>query len=154
MKRLMLLFITLFPVALFAGSTAAHDSKIFVEEPWARASIGTSRPTAAFMTIRNPSGNGDRLIKVSTPAAGLVELHQTRIKDGHAKMVKLHGITIPARGTVVLKPSSYHIMLMKLKSPIVKGTKLPLILTFEHGGTISVDAIVMGPGSGGHKHHH
>lgn len=133
---------------------SAHDSKVTIEKPWARASIGTSRPTAAFMTIRNPSDSADRLIKVSTPVAGMAEIHQTKIKDGQAVMMKVEGVTIPARGMAMLKPGGYHIMLMRLKAPVVKGTKVPLTLTFEHGGTIKVDAMVMSPGSGGHKHHH
>lgn len=153
MKIFSIALLASLPFAAAIAPASAHDSKISIEKPWARASIGTSRPTAAFMTIRNPSNSTDRLVKVSTPIAGVAEIHQTRIKDGQAVMMKLEGLTIPARGMVMLKPGGYHIMLMRLKAPVVKGTKLPLTLTFEHGGTITVDARVMSPGAGGHEHH-
>ena len=149
-----LLIAALLPITLAAAPAAADDAKIEVHEHWARASIGTSRPTAAFMTIVNKSKSPDRLVAASSPAADRVEIHRTVIENGRGRMIKMEAITIPAGGKVTLKPGSYHIMLMQLKRPIEKGTRLPLILVFERAGRVAVEAPVRAPGASGMKHHH
>jgi copper(I)-binding protein len=50
---------------------------------------------------------------------------------------------------VTLGPSGFHIMLTGLKGPLVKGTRVPLTLTFEHAGSIDVQADVEAIGSPG-----
>ena len=48
--------------------------------------------------------------------------------------MKMHalkdGLEIPAGKTVELKPGSYHVMLMDLKTPLVKNTTIPVTLVF------------------------
>lgn len=149
-----LLIAALLPAALSTAPAIANDTKIEVHDHWARASIGTSRPTAAFMVIVNKSKEPDRLLSARSPAAGRVEVHRTVIENGRGRMIKLETLTIPAGGKVTLKPGGHHIMLMQLKRPIEKGTKLPLVLVFEHAGTIAVEAPVRAPGASGMKHHH
>jgi copper(I)-binding protein len=41
------------------------------------------------------------------------------------------GLALPARQTVELKPSGYHVMLMDLKQPLAKGATVPMTLRFE-----------------------
>jgi copper(I)-binding protein len=67
------------------------------------------------------------------------------------------GLSIPAGQSVTLAPGGYHIMLMELKSPLKRGGKVPVMLTFEKAGDIkvvfdvqSIDA--MGPPSGQMDH--
>lgn len=154
MKPMKLILVGLLPFAAVASPSYAEDAKLSIEKPWARASIGTSRPTAAFLTIVNRASAPDRLLGVSSPAAARVEVHRTEIKDGSATMMKVEGVVVPAGGTVEFKPGSYHIMLMKLTAQVTKGTRLPLTLTFERAGRIAVEAKVMGPGSSGPGHRH
>ena len=49
-------------------------------------------------------------------------------------VMKMHalqeGLEIPAGKTVELKPGSYHVMLMDLKSPLIKDTMIPVTLVF------------------------
>ena len=149
-------FIALFALAALllgaAPATADSATSITVKQPWVRASVGISGPTAAFMTIANGGSQADRLLKVQTDAADRVELHRTVMKNGMAMMMKQDGIAVPAGGSVTLKPGDFHVMIMKLKRPIVKGTVLRLVLTFEKAGDIAVDAKVLGHGSRGMMH--
>jgi copper(I)-binding protein len=67
-----------FSVLLAAGlPVLAQNAKIDVAEPWARATIGQSRNTAAYMKLTNRGPEADRLVEASTPIAGKVELHTT-----------------------------------------------------------------------------
>jgi periplasmic copper chaperone A len=61
------------------------------------------------------------------------------------------GLSIPAGGSVVLKPGSYHVMLIGLKKALTAGEKFPLTLTFEKAGTISVTVPVQAMGATGDK---
>ena len=48
--------------------------------------------------------------------------------------MKMHamkdGLEIPAGKTIELKPGSYHVMLMDLKTPLLKDTTIPVTLLF------------------------
>ena len=57
------------------------------------------------------------------------------------------GLPIPASGSVVLKPGSYHVMLIGLKKPLTVGEQFPLTLTFEKAGNISVTVPVQAMGA-------
>jgi periplasmic copper chaperone A len=48
------------------------------------------------------------------------------------------GLTIPAGGTVELKPGGYHLMLMGLKQKLDEGGQIPLKLTFARAGSVDV----------------
>jgi copper(I)-binding protein len=48
---------------------------------------------------------------------------------------------------VVLKPGSYHVMLIGLKKQLTAGEKIPLTLTFEKAGNISVTVPVQAMGA-------
>jgi periplasmic copper chaperone A len=57
------------------------------------------------------------------------------------------GLPIPVGGSVVLKPGSYHVMLIGLKKPLTAGEKIALTLTFEKAGNISVTVPVQAMGA-------
>lgn len=69
----------------------------------------------------------------------------TPTTGGHGGMMTMHQvdrIPIPAKGTVVLKPGGYHVMLMELAKPLEAGQKIEVTLTFEHQGTMVIEAEV------------
>jgi copper(I)-binding protein len=132
------------------ASSAKYDGTgIRVVEAWARASIGTARPAAAYVTLVNDSTKPALLLSVSSPAAGNVNVHKT-VKDGEVmKMVPADSLEIPAGERIEMKPGGYHIMLMELRQAIRKGETLDLALEFAGGAVIDISARVMGPGARG-----
>ncbi len=60
------------------------------------------------------------------------------------RMRQVDHIDVPSKGTVELKPGSYHVMFMSLKQPLKEGQIVPIELTFEKAGKLSVD-IKVGP---------
>ena len=137
--------------ALFATPVLAGD--IEVHHPWARASAGPARAGAAFMGIHNNAGAADRLVAASADVSKTVELH-THIKDGDVMRMRRveGGIAVPAEGVVHLEPGGYHVMFMGLKAPLKEGETFPLTLTFENGGTMTVEVEVKGAGAMGPMH--
>jgi hypothetical protein len=130
--------------------------KLVVSNPWARATVGIRRPGAAFMTIRNTGKTADRLVAVSSPVAGRIDFHQTRMTNGVMQMMPVDGITVPAGGSVALQPGGYHLMLMGLKKPLAANQRITLTLSFEKGGKMDVAVPVRalgGNATGGGKGH-
>jgi copper(I)-binding protein len=57
---------------------------------------------------------------------------------GAMKMQPVARIVVPAKGTAELKPGGYHVMLLELAKPLVKGESFDATLTFESGATSTV----------------
>lgn len=128
-----------------AGALAAEPAsrKIVIEKQWARASIGTSRPGVAYLTIRNDGKTAAVLIDVATPAAARAEVHESNVAGGMASMLPSGPILIPAGGSVQLSPGGLHIMLIGLNRPLQEGGLLPISLQFKTGATITVDVPIL-----------
>ena len=125
-------------------------SEIVITAPWSRETAEGQDAGGAFMTIANTGTGADRLIGGSTPVAGDVQIHTVDMTDGVMRMRQLpDGLEIPAGRTVMLKPGSFHIMLMGLKHPLKQGEAVPLVLTFENAGPVEVDLAVEPVGSQG-----
>jgi len=131
-----------------ARKTAGDAGAIAVGSAWTRATAPSARNGGAFMTIRNATGTPDRLVAAASPAAARTELHAHTMTDGVMRMRPVKGgIAVPADGTVELKPGGLHVMLMDLKAPLAEGSDVPITLTFEHAGTITIHALVMNAGA-------
>ena len=100
------------------------------------------------MTIDNKSGTADRLTGASSNVADKLQIHEMSVVNGVMQMRELaDGLPVPADGSVVLKPGSYHVMLIGLKQPLTVGETFPLTLKFEKAGTISVTVAVQAIGA-------
>lgn len=108
---------------------------------------GAMKPmSAAYMIIENSGSAADRLIGATGDVAETFEVHLTREQNGMMVMEKLKdGVEVPARGTLVLKPASYHIMLIGVKHDLKVGDKFRLTLKFQSGKEVPVDVTVREP---------
>ena len=121
---------TVFAAAVFSFSASAHAQNLDIQGAWARATVQGQKATGAFMTITAPTAG--KLVKVESPVAGVAEVHEMKMDAGVMKMRALDaGLDLPAKQAVELKPGGYHVMLMDLKTPLLKDTTIPLTLTFK-----------------------
>jgi copper(I)-binding protein len=101
-----------------------------VSGAWARATVSGQKATGAFMRLM--SKDGARLVSVSTPVAGVAEVHEMKLDEGVMRMRAVPaGLELPAGKTVELKPGGYHLMLLDLKQPLPKESTIPLTLVFQ-----------------------
>jgi copper(I)-binding protein len=63
--------------------------------------------------------------------AGVAEVHEMAMDNNIMKMRAVPVLDLPAGKAVELKPGSYHVMLMDLKTPLQKDTTIPLTLVFK-----------------------
>ncbi|MEL6977120.1 MAG: copper chaperone PCu(A)C [Pseudomonadota bacterium] len=119
-----------------AGSAAIGD--LTLSGAHARVVV-PSRPAAAYLVIENV-GAADRLIGVSSEAFGYAELHTHKMEGDLMRMVEVEAIDIPAGGAATLRSGGDHLMLFKMKEPLAVGDMVPLTLTFESAGDVSLNA--------------
>lgn len=122
--------------ALLLGAAPAQAASVTIEGAWIREAPPGATVLGGYMTLRNPGSRADRLLRVQTPAAGKVEIHEMAVQDGVMSMRPLSSLALPAGATVVLKPRGTHMMLMDLKRPLRAGARVPMTFVFERAGTV------------------
>jgi len=143
-----LLVASILGVVLAPLAWAVEDG-VTVDEAWARASIGTSRPAAAYVTLNNHSGHEMTLTGVSSSFSGDAAVHKTVKDRGMMEMVPAGPVAIPTGQQLVMKPGGHHIMLTNLKRALKKGGEVDLKLDFADGTSIEASAQILGPGARG-----
>ena len=117
--------------ALAAGlcmSVAAQT--VEVKDGWVRTSVAGQMATGAFMKIT--AREDTRLVSISTPVAGVAQVHEMKMDGNVMKMRALEGgLELPAGKTVELKAGAYHVMLMDLKAPLPKDSTVAMTLVFK-----------------------
>ena len=114
---------------LAAIGSASAWAQVKVDNAWARATVQGQKATGAFMKLTAPQAT--QLVAVSTPVAGVAEIHEMKMDGGVMKMRAVSALDLPANQSVELKPGSYHLMLMDLKAPLAKDASVALTLTFK-----------------------
>ncbi len=129
-------------LSLTTSLAFASGGDIQIHDPWVRAAPPTAKMLAAYMTIEN-SGDQTRVLKgVSSSRFMKVELHNTVMSEGMARMVRQEAVEISANSSVTFEPGGYHFMLMGKKGPVNIGDKVDFILTFHNGDKTPVEAEV------------
>lgn len=142
------------PLAGLGLAGLAHAAEITIGtltlvDPYVRATLPNAPVGGGFVTISNTGAADDRLISASSPAAGIVQIHEMKMDGDVMKMAELpEGLVLPAGQSVELKPGGFHIMFMQLKQQFVEGTTVPVTLTFEKAGSINVEFAVKGIAAG------
>ena len=111
-----------------AGSTAPGQT-VQVSEGWVRATVPGQKGSGAFMTLHSTSAT--RLVGVSSPVAGVAEVHEMKMDGDIMRMRQIPGLDLPAGKSVALTSGGYHVMLMDLKQTLTLGSTVPVTLLFK-----------------------
>lgn len=128
-------------LAMAALSVSASE-KAMLQGAWVREAAPNMMMHAAYLTVMNPGTKEIHLVGVESSQYVKAELHLSKVANGVATMVRQNQLTIPAGGTLVLKPGSFHIMLVKPIEPVKAGDEIDLSLRFADGAAMSVKALV------------
>ena len=82
-------------VACVFGATCAcaHEyslDSLRIDHPFARATPPGAKAGGVFVTVQNNGSRSDRLLRVSTPMAGVAELHGMSVDGG---VMRMRGVT-------------------------------------------------------------
>ena len=121
--------ITAVLASLLLSGLAAQTQTVDVKDAWVRSTVPGQKGTGAFMKLT--AKEGTKLVGVSSPVAGVGEVHEMKMDGDVMKMRAIPSIDLPAGKAVELKPGGYHVMLMDLKQALPKDSKIPLTLMFK-----------------------
>lgn len=110
-----------------------------MSEGYLRASAPGAPIGAAFMTLHNPSDKAVSMVAAESDLSKTVEMHNHINVDGVMKMRQVDKIELPANGKAVLKPGSFHLMLMGLKQPLAVGESGQIRVRFSDGSEQVLD---------------
>lgn len=129
------------PTSAAVATPTSASAALAVSQPWVKAA--PSGMTGGFGVIKNTSDADITVTGASTPAARMVELHETVAGSTGAMQMqeKEGGFVIPAGGELTLEPGANHLMLMGLAEPITAGTELTFTLALAGGGTFEFTAV-------------
>lgn len=109
----------------------AVSEPVKVTGGWVRSTVAGQKGSGAFMKIT--AKESVQLTGVSSPVAGVAEVHEMKMDGDVMKMRAVPVLDLPAGGTVELKPGGYHLMLMDLKQKLTAGSTVPVTLMFRDG---------------------
>ena len=118
--------------AALAAVSLHVGAAVTVTDAWVRGVVPGQTATGAFMTIR--SSEPVTLIGVTASVATSADIHQMSMDNGMMRMRPVESIPIAAQGVLELKPGAYHVMLMGLAKPLVKGASVAVTLRFRDAG--------------------
>ena len=121
--------IVLITGALLFGAVSATLAQTTVKDAWVRGTVAQQKATGMFANIT--STGGGKLVSASSPAAGIVEIHEMAMDGNVMKMRAIPGLDLPAGKAVELKPGGYHVMLMDLKQQVKEGDTVVVTLVVE-----------------------
>ena len=136
----------LLSAALINGAATAQT--VTVADAWVRATVAAQGATGAFLKL-TVQGADATLIAVTSPVAGVTQIHEMAMSEGVMRMREVTGgVPLKAGQIFELKPGGYHIMMMDLKQPVKAGDRVLLSLTFKQANgqqtTNQVDVEVRG----------
>lgn len=145
-------YLAILAFAAAASNAVAQTEPVTVKNAWVRTSVPGQKATGAFMTLT--AKDGTKLVGVSSPVAGVTEVHEMKMDGDVMKMRAVAGgLDLPAGKAVELKPGGYHVMLLDLKAPLPKDSTIPMTLVFkdakgmEHKVELKVPVAVSVPGA-------
>jgi len=129
-----------------AAAKAAAEAKANIEvtDAWTRATPGASGNAAVYLRIVNVGKVADTLVGAKTENAAKVDLHNTVMEGGTAKMGALASLVVPAGQTINFAPGGRHVMLTGLKAPLKEGESFFAKLIFKNAGEQTLVVKVLG----------
>ncbi|MDN8578713.1 copper chaperone PCu(A)C [Corynebacterium bovis] len=127
---------------------AAGEEAVTLEEGYVGAKSPDTEMTAVFGELRNNSDEDVTITQVAGSIPGRFEIHE--VVDG-AMRPRSGGLTVPAHGTVTLRPGGDHIMVMDNRDDIAAGDAVSLTLTDSRGGTHELRDIPVRVQQSGHE---
>ncbi len=117
-------------VAFSWASSPIYAQTVKIDGAWVRTAVQGQKGTGGFMKLT--ADQDLQLVSLTSPAAGLAEVHEMKMEGDVMKMRALPaGIALPAGKTIELKPGGLHVMLMDLKQALPIDSTVPMTLVFK-----------------------
>ena len=100
-------------LALLLAACGAPEAPVTVSDVDITKPLPGRHMSAGFFVIANNTDEAIRITRVESPQFESVEIHESTVEDGIARMRELGELLVPARGSVTLERGGKHLMLMR-----------------------------------------
>jgi len=138
-KTILFTLITL----LSAACNQNASDTINTTNAWIREAPPNASMLAGYVTFTNNSDQESILTSAKSKQFKMVEIHKTIVENGVAKMRRQDDLPIPAGGSLVLEPGSYHLMLMSPNSKLKVNDEVTVTVSLKSGNETKQVDIVM-----------
>ena len=118
----------LFALVIVAGCSGEAQPPLVANDVVITRPMPGMNMSAAYLSLTNSSARTIRISRVTSDQFESVQLHETRIEDGVARMRAIPVLEISAGATVTLQRGGKHLMLMR-----PTGTSETVSLEFLEG---------------------
>ena len=132
------ILVTIFLAIATAACDAETGPPLEISDVTIFAPIPGTSTSAAYMKMRNNTDTSIVINSIISPQFNSVELHETQIVDGVARMHMIDAIMIPARSMIVLADGGMHLMLEQPTQPIAEGQSTTLQIEYDNDGLVIV----------------
>ena len=137
------IFRALSTVLLLSCALPAAAEGLKVIDPWVRSAPPNAPALGVFMTLENHAATDQSVVAARTSlAVDRVELHRTVMVGEVMKMMPQEAIPVASRSATVLKPGSWHVMLIGPENVPAMGDKVQLTLVLSDGTEQTFEAVV------------
>ncbi len=109
MKRI----IPVLTLALLIGACSQDSAPLVATDVVVSRPIPGTSMSAGYLSLRNNTSQPVIITRVASPQFESVEMHESVIEDGMARMYALSDLTVLAKSSVLFQPGGKHLMLMR-----------------------------------------
>jgi len=124
---------------LFA--TPAMAAQVQISDGWFRA-LPAPTPSGGYFTLKNTGTTAITLTGASSPACGMLMMHQSMNMGGMSHMEDVANVPVAAGGSVAFAPGGYHLMCMDPTAAMKPGATVSVTLTFADKSEAKADFAV------------
>lgn len=105
-----------------------------------------------YFEVENQQDEDDTLLSAFSPVAQKTAIHHSGENAEGVMSMTETTLVIPSLGVIALQPGKDHVMLMGLIGDPAEGDMIPLTLTFERAGDVTLE-VPLGAATAGHDAH-
>lgn len=140
-KIITVILLALMSIILPVNMGLTHDfikGTVEINNPIISKPFTGAKSAAGYFTIKN-HGDVKIILKGISMTLAKAMMHQTTTgDDGIVKMKHMMKADIPANGDLILKPGSFHIMMIGINRPLLLGEEIPATLLFDNNLEIEI----------------
>ncbi|MGH1537629.1 MAG: copper chaperone PCu(A)C [Gammaproteobacteria bacterium] len=130
-------------ITLLAACNPSPKDAFSIEGAWVREAPPNATAMAGYVTINNNTDQDRILTSAKSEQFNVVEIHRTVVVDGVASMRRQADLPIPAGGSLVLEPGSYHLMLLTPKGAFKANDEITVTVGLKFNDDIKEIDIIM-----------
>jgi len=118
--------------------TSASRPPVEIDNVTIYAPLPGSNMSVAYLALRNNTAEPIAVTRVSSPQFGRIEMHESTLAEGIARMQKLDALVAAPRSSLLLQQNGKHLMLMDPIDSLTLDQPISLRLHTDTAGEIVV----------------